>query len=92
MNSTMLTWRIADISNEIMYKKILVNVNLCLWLPIYGQRGRSCGQMVLFGQKSVFCLFESGCLQRDPVQFVTDFTTLVILIQLICVTCLAAED
>lgn len=38
------------------------------------------------------CLVRSECLQGDTLQAVTDLAALVILIQLICVTCLAAGD
>lgn len=51
-----------------------------------GQRDKCSGQTVLSGQKSVFYLVEPA-----PMGCVTDFTTLVIFVQLICVTCPAAE-
>lgn len=79
--------RIAGISNEIMYEKVLWIMQLSSWWQIYGQRDKCSGQTVFSGQKSVFCLVEPA-----PIRCVTDFTTLVIFVQLFCVTCPAAED
>lgn len=74
--------RVADISNEITYKKILVNVNLCVWLPVMTRGVDPVGRWFCLARKVCFVYLNQSASKGDPVYFVTDFTTLVILIQL----------